>query len=73
MIFLSNFSILFLEQHAEDQAFTHTMKLFPFDPNANRDEQLRQVINSEAEVFFLSYFLLFIFFIFLTIMFFLFW
>jgi len=37
------------EQHAEDQAFTHTMKLFPFDPNANRDEQLRQVINSEAE------------------------
>ena len=40
----------YLEQHVEDHFFTTNMKQFPFDPNANRDEQLRQVISTEKEV-----------------------
>ena len=36
-----------IEYHTEDHNFTETMKLFPFDPNANRDEQLKRVLNEE--------------------------
>merc|ERR1712137_1113706 len=36
------------EKHEEDHFFTDTMKLFPFDPNANRDEQLKKVLFEES-------------------------
>merc|ERR1712193_50389 len=35
------------DSHVEDHFFTQTMKLFPFDPDANRDEQLKKILNEE--------------------------